>query len=180
MVVRHAPGARCESVIPSKSSFSVAVSSFVSAEFHRTPHPKVVRRRCWNFLKIVEPVLSRNRSLVLTPLELDVMKAVWDNSPITVKSVQHAIRPFRPLAYTTVLTVMHRLYRKGFLRRSLKSRTHHYEPAVTFADVRDAAVTGVIQHFFHGSRDRLLDHLGAEPVPAASPVTPARLDETLL
>ena len=61
-----------------------------------------------------------------------------------------ALRPARPLAYTTVMTIMHRLYLKGFLRRSLQSRTHYYEPSVAFADVRDAAVADIIDQFFHG------------------------------
>src|SRR6185503_20219791 len=109
-----------------------------------------VRGRCWSFLKIEETVTTQTRSnsLSLTPLELDIMKAVWRRHPITVKDVQVAIHPARRLAYTTVMTVMHRLYLKGFLQRTLKSKAHYYEPAVEFSDVRDAAVSGVIDHFF--------------------------------
>ena len=70
---------------------------------------------------------------MLTPLELDIMKAVWTNSPITVRSVQESIRPSRKLAYTTVMTIMDRLYHKGVLNRTMHSRTHYYEPAVEYA-----------------------------------------------
>jgi predicted transcriptional regulator len=87
------------------------------------------------------------------------MKAVWHRCPITVKDVQSAIHASRPLAYTTVMTIMHRLYLKGFLRRTLKSKTHYYEPAVDFADVRDAAVGGMIDHFFQGSRDKFIQFM---------------------
>ena len=66
----------------------------------------------WNFLKTEETVRTRNSSLNLTPLELDIMKAVWRQHPISVKDVQDAIHDSRPLAYTTVMTVMHRLYLK--------------------------------------------------------------------
>jgi predicted transcriptional regulator len=96
---------------------------------------------------------------MLTPLELDIMKAVWQRRPITVKDVQIEIHAARPLAYTTVMTIMHRLYLKGFLHRTLKSRTHYYEPAVDFADVRDAAVGGMIDHFFQGSRDKFIQFM---------------------
>ena len=112
------------------------------------------------------------------------MKAVWQRSPITVKDVQGAIQQYRPLAYTTVLTIMHRLYLKGFLQRSLQSRTHYYEPAVDYVEVRDAAVDGVIDHFFQGSRDKFLQFLDRGP--AGPPQTvheisaPAAFDETLL
>lgn len=109
------------------------------------------------------------------------MKAVWRRHPITVKDVQVAIHPARPLAYTTVMTVMHRLYLKGFLQRTLKSKAHYYEPAVEFSDVRDAAVSGVIDHFFRGSRDEFLQFLGNDHPVSQEVRSPAvSLDETLL
>lgn len=123
---------------------------------------------------------TRNNSLSLTPLELDVMKAIWRSHPINVKDVQEAIRPERQLAYTTVMTVMHRLYLKGFLDRTLQNKAHYYEPKVDFSDVRDAAVLGVIRHFFRGSRDEFLQFLenGVTAPPEIN--SPAALDETLL
>jgi predicted transcriptional regulator len=131
-------------------------------------------------LKIEETVRNRYSSLALTPLELDIMKAVWRQHPITVKDVQTAIHDTRPLAYTTVMTVLHRLYLKGFLRRTLKSKAHYYEPAVPFADVRDAAVSGIIDHFFRGSRDEFLEFLGNGNGVHREVSAPVSLDETLL
>lgn len=100
---------------------------------------------------------------MLTPLELDIMKAVWQQPSISVKDVQAAIRPTRRLAYTTVMTIMHRLYQKGFLTRKLKARAHLYEAAVPYKEVRDSEVLRLIDNFFAGSRDRLVDFLGGEP-----------------
>ena len=108
------------------------------------------------------------------------MKAVWQKHPITVKEVQEAIFPERRLAYTTVMTVLHRLFLKGFLSRKLRSKAHYYEPKVEFSDVRDAVVSGVIRHFFRGSRDEFLQFLehGTPALPEI--VAPSALDETLL
>ncbi len=122
---------------------------------------------------------------MLTPLELDIMKAVWEKQPVTVKTVQAAIRPRRPLAYTTVMTTMHRLYSKGFLVRKLKSRAHLYEPAVLYTDVRDAEVTRLIQNYFAGSRDNLHDYLDGHDSHSdvrieSIPATNHDLDESLL
>jgi len=108
------------------------------------------------------------------------MKAVWRGHPITVRDVQVAIRPDRPLAYTTVMTVMHRLYLKGFLLRTLQSKAHYYEPKVEFADVRDAAVSGIIRHFFRGSRDEFLQFLENNTSAPPEISAPSALDETLL
>ena len=131
-------------------------------------------------MKTEETIQTRNNSLALTPLELDIMKAVWRRNPITVKDVQSAIRDDRPLAYTTVMTVLYRLYLKGFLTRTLRAKAHYYQPRVDFADVRDAVVSGVIRHFFRGSRDEFVQFLenGVDALPEV--VAPAALDETLL
>ena len=141
---------------------------------------KRVAARWWSYLKIEETTQTRNNSLTLTPLELDIMKAVWRRNPITVKDVQAAIHDDRPLAYTTVMTVMHRLYLKGFLNRVLKAKAHYYQPRVEFSDVRDAVVSGVIRHFFRGSRDEFVHFLenGVGTPPEVAPA--AALDETLL
>lgn len=122
---------------------------------------------------------------MLTPLELDIMKPVWRQSPITVRDVQDAIRPSRQLAYTTVMTIMDRLFHKGFLNRTLRSRTHYYEPAVDFTEVRDEALQTLINSFF-GSKEKLKEFLESEraPIPPAlvADADPAagRFDETLL
>jgi predicted transcriptional regulator len=122
---------------------------------------------------------------MLTPLELDIMKAVWLRPPITVREVQDAIRPGRQLAYTTVMTTMDRLYHKGFLRRTLQLRTHYYEATIDFTEVRDEAVETLIKSFF-GSKEKLKQFLEGEtrdfvPRPLSEPAAPTtHLDETLL
>lgn len=126
---------------------------------------------------------------MLTPLELDIMKAVWQQSPITVRDVQLAIRSKRRLAYTTVMTTMNRLYLKGFLLRNLQSRAHLYEPAQAYVTVREAALDGLVQDYFDGSRETLADFLNGRQLdhdPPLQPLSqppmhrPPALDETLL
>jgi len=121
---------------------------------------------------------------MLTPLELDIMKAIWRHPPITVREVQQAILPARRLAYTSVMTIMDRLYHKGFLTRSLRSRTHHYEPAIDYTEVRDEAVEALVKSFF-GSKEKLKEFLeGAAnnflPRSASETSVQSSLDETLL
>ena len=120
---------------------------------------------------------------MLTPLELDIMKAVWRRPGITVRDVQESIRPSRQLAYTTVMTIMDRLYHKGFLTRQLQSRSHHYEPAIDYTEVRDEAVETLIKSFF-GSKEKLQEFLDGEvaelPAKASFETSSSRFDETLL
>jgi predicted transcriptional regulator len=121
---------------------------------------------------------------MLTPLELDIMKAVWTHPPITVREVQDAIRPSRILAYTTVMTIMDRLYHKGFLTRALRNRAHYYEPAIDYTDVRAEALDSLIKNFF-GSKEKLQEFLQGEPAVLPAKIVigampAANLDETLL
>ena len=122
---------------------------------------------------------------MLTPLELDIMKVIWDRSPITVRNVQALIRPSRARAYTTVLTIMDRLYHKGFLKRTLHSRTHYYEPGIDYTAVRDEAVSTLINSYF-GSKEKLQEFLNGEQAllqptrPDGDGSTRVTLDETLL
>jgi predicted transcriptional regulator len=121
---------------------------------------------------------------MLTPLELDIMKAVWSHPPVTVRDVQAEIRPARNLAYTTVMTIMDRLYQKGFLTRQLQGRTHMYSPTIAYGDVRDEAVKNLINSFFDGSERGLLQFLsGISSQTVSRPhefSEPSNLDETLL
>ena len=123
---------------------------------------------------------------MLTPLELDIMKAVWRHPPITVRNVQLAIRPSRQLAYTTVMTIMDRLHHKGFLTRKIQGRTHLYEPVIPYTEVRDEAVNRLIDSFFDGSPEKLRLFLSGNsnehsPADAAAQTpSPATLDEALL
>ena len=61
-------------------------------------------------------------------LEGEVMAAIWQHGPLTVRQVLERLRAARsqPVAYTTVLTVMQRLAEKGLLDRTLLGNTHRY------------------------------------------------------
>src|SRR5438477_5841573 len=62
-------------------------------------------------------------------LEAVIMDRLWDQGrPMLVREMVEALRGDRPLAYTTVMTVMENLHRKGWLRRERDGRAWRYEP----------------------------------------------------
>ncbi len=68
-------------------------------------------------------------------LEATVMARLWgEPEPRSVREVLLALQQDRPLAYTTVMTVMQRLYRKGMLRRTEDSKAFLYSPTLSRAD----------------------------------------------
>ena len=96
---------------------------------------------------------SRN---VLTNLELKLMKIVWSLGNATVRNVKNALPRRKPLAYSTVLTVMRILERKGFLRHDSVDRTYVYCPIVTREQAIKAMVRNLTNRLFDGSAELLM------------------------
>lgn len=71
------------------------------------------------------------RELLLGELEAAIMQIVWQHEEMTVREVWEALQPIRPLAYTTVMTVMSRLVPKGVLVARKHGKTYYYRAATT-------------------------------------------------
>jgi predicted transcriptional regulator len=80
------------------------------------------------------PVNERvsSRRMHMGPLEVDVMEMVWKFGTCNVRDVVEQLE--RKLAYTTVMTTLDRLYKKGLLNREMTDRAFVYSAAVTRED----------------------------------------------
>ena len=68
-------------------------------------------------------------------LEASVMERMWDaEAPRSVRDVMEDLQQDRDIAYTTVMTVMERLFRKGMLTRVEQGRAYLYTAAQSRAD----------------------------------------------
>ena len=67
--------------------------------------------------------------LTLGPLEVEVMEVVWKVGTGNVREVSGLMQ--RNLAYTTVMTTMDRLFKKGLLARRMNDRAFVYTPKLT-------------------------------------------------
>jgi predicted transcriptional regulator len=65
----------------------------------------------------------------LGELETEIMRRLWRRaSPTTVRELVDELQEDRQIAYTTVMTVLDNLHKKGWLRRELDGRAYRYEP----------------------------------------------------
>lgn len=65
-------------------------------------------------------------------LEAAIMDRLWSyGRAVNVREVLEDMQQDRTIAYTTVMTVMDKLHKKGWLRRRLVSRAYVYEPVST-------------------------------------------------
>lgn len=94
------------------------------------------------------------KSSPLTPLELEIMKVLWDLESGTVQAVLERM-PGAP-AYTTVQTMLNVLLEKGKVKRTLKDRAYVYRPAVSRAEAVRHTMKDLIDRMFGGSAEALV------------------------
>ena len=98
----------------------------------------------------------RKTTATLTEQELEIMKIVWDLGPATVRQVYETLLKHREIAYTTVMTMMQVLERKGRLIKSPDEKAHVYRPS----EPKHKVIGGMVQEFmsrvFNGSAEPLL------------------------
>lgn len=84
------------------------------------------------------------------------MHEVWGRSPVTVREVHERLRERKPVAYTTVMTLMNILEGKGRLRRRKEGRAFVYEPVQPKSEVLSGLVSDFLDKVFAGSARPLL------------------------
>lgn len=72
---------------------------------------------------------SRADRFALGPLEIEVLEILWQRGEGNVHEVGEKLG--RPLAYTTVMTTLDRLYKKGVLERRKSERAFFYSPRLS-------------------------------------------------
>ena len=103
------------------------------------PHPNAVLDN--------EAPLTLSRGL--GDREREVMSVVWQEGSVSVLHV--AQRLSTSLAYTTVMTTLDRLYKKGLLLREKKNRAFVYSAAITQGAIEGQRAANLIRNLFSGA-----------------------------
>ena len=96
---------------------------------------------------------------VPTDQELEILKVIWELGPSTVREVYLELAKHRKIAYTTVLTMMGILERKGHLKKTAGEKAYVYRAAKPQAQVTAGMVKEFVNRVFNGSTKPLLVHL---------------------
>ena len=96
------------------------------------------------------------------PLEIDCLKALWTLGEANVKQVRQALNKDRQLAYTTVMTLLDRLAKRGSVARRKVGRSFVYSPVLTMDEVRRAALADFVDSYFDGSAEALRQYVNHE------------------
>ncbi len=106
----------------------------------------------------------------LGELEERLMAIVWEESPLSVRDVCTRVKRSK-LAYTTVMTTLDRLHKKGLLARTKQGNAFLYLPAIDRAEYQRRVVEAALAPMFEQ---------GAAPVLAAFVDVAAGADENNL
>ncbi len=119
--------------------------------------------------------MPRQKSERITPLELEIIKVLWDAGPSNVQTVQRLLE--RELAYTTVQTMLNVLHRKGKVSRELNEKAYFYQATVSRREVLGKAFGELIDGMFGGSAESLV--MGLLETRHLTPEKLARISEVL-
>jgi len=98
-------------------------------------------------------------------LEREVMEVVWSDGETTVRQVQQVLS--RPVAYTTVMTTLDRLFKKGFVTRARSGRAFVYRALQTREETQAVLASGIVSGFFSSGAavpilSNLIDAVGSQ------------------
>jgi predicted transcriptional regulator len=101
----------------------------------------------------------------LSELQHAILQILWERGEATVAEVQSALTEERPLAATTVATVLSRMGKRGWVRHRTEGRQFVYQPNVTEREIRRSFLSDLKDRIFAGDVSALVTQLlGGEDV----------------
>lgn len=103
--------------------------------------------------------MARPPSQSVTEAEQAILEVLWELGEGSVRDVANALAQHKPVAYTTVLTMLGVLHKKDLVEFRQEGRAFIYRPTLTKTDVRDRALHNLMTQLFDGSPEALAVHL---------------------
>ncbi len=101
--------------------------------------------------------MARPRSEYPTELELQILKVLWQRSPLPVREVREALAEGgRDLAHTSVITTLNVMVRKKYLRRRMQGNACLFEPRVSREEASRRMLGDMVHRVFDGSAKAVL------------------------
>ena len=113
----------------------------------------------------------------LSKLQVAVMRVLWDRHEATPAEVHRILSRSRPLAITTVATLLARLEKRGAVTHRREGRALVYRAAVSERQVRRTMLGGLVRSLFRSDPGEVVSHLLAERDVSASDI--AKIHELL-
>src|SRR5438128_5213195 len=103
--------------------------------------------------------MARPASAQPTDGEMEILKVLWASGPAPLGQVCAELRRHRPVAATTVATMLQVMLGKGLVKRAPGPRGFLWSAKVSQAATASRLLRKVLDHVFDGSAQRLVAHL---------------------
>jgi BlaI family penicillinase repressor len=100
-----------------------------------------------------------SRPTRLTTPQVEILRVLWERSEATVIDIQQALRAERPLAATTIATLLSRLEKRGLVTYRTEGRQYVYRALLQERDARQHALVEVTQGLFAGDVATMVSQL---------------------
>ena len=103
-----------------------------------------------------------SKSVSLSEPQLALMRVLWSKPHSTVSEVVEAMRSVRPLAHTTIATMLSRLEKRDLVSTQKDGRQLIYHANLSESEVQKSMVSELLSSLFLGNARALLSHLVSE------------------
>lgn len=103
-----------------------------------------------------------------------ILEILWERGEATVQDVRDHLGRARPPAYTTVLSLLQKLERTGWVTHRADGRSYIYKPRVSHERERTRSLRAFVDRLFGGDPAQLFEHLIDDPRISADDVTRIR------
>jgi len=95
----------------------------------------------------------------LAELQLAIMQVLWEHGEATVAGVRKALHKTRPLAHTTIGTMLAKMELNGQVHHRVEGKFNIYRPAIQQRNVRRSMVSKLAASLFAGDVTQMVSHL---------------------
>jgi predicted transcriptional regulator len=92
-------------------------------------------------------------------LEMQVLTVLWDQGPTTVRNLLDQLPDGKQRAYTTVLTVLQVMEKKGFVSHERQGQAYVYAPEINREQVMNPVMKNLLQNMFGGDMSSVVQCL---------------------
>ena len=100
--------------------------------------------------------MPRLPSSTPTEVELQILRALWEEGPSTVRHIHNVLQQHRDTGYSTTLKMMQVMIEKGLLIKDDSQRPQVYRPAFSEQHTQTYLIDDLVQKAFSGSADQLI------------------------
>jgi BlaI family transcriptional regulator, penicillinase repressor len=95
--------------------------------------------------------MPRPQSRHPTELELEILKILWREQPLSGREIRDKLAPVRDVTYTSVMTILGIMEEKSYVRRKKNGARFEYSPRITQESTSHRMLNDLVERLFEGS-----------------------------